>query len=118
MVLKILAKIGINAFALWVAHKLVGDVVLRIAEEPLFALLGLAGAGLALWLANELIKPLLKVLTFPLILVTFGLFNIVINILVLWGVDAILPQLTISGLVPLIWTTLIISIVNGLLFFV
>lgn len=119
MLIKIAIKIGINAFAVYIASVILDGVNLGI--EGTFSLqdIGiLALVGFALWLGNEIIKPLIKVLTFPLILVTFGLFNIIINILILWGVDIFLTQLEIVGFIPLIITTLIVSVINSLMFFI
>lgn len=119
MLIKIAIKIAINAFAVYIASVILDGVNLGI--EGTFSLqdIGiLALIGFALWLGNEIIKPLIKVLTFPLILVTFGLFNIIINILILWGVDIFLTQLEIVGFIPLIITTLIVSVINSLMFFI
>jgi putative membrane protein len=43
-----------------------------------------AAMAVILGLVNALIRPILKVLSFPLIIVTLGLFTLVINALMLW----------------------------------
>lgn len=66
--------------------------------------------GLILGLINFFIKPILKAITLPLRILTFGLISLVINMLLVWIVaDILFPgEIEISGLVPLFWTTIII----------
>ncbi len=45
-----------------------------------------------LTLVNLFIKPIIKLLTFPINIFTFGIFNLVINFGILYGVAAIIPQ--------------------------
>ena len=96
---------------LFLAVKFVPGV--ELVEETKFLLL----AGCILGLINSFIKPLLKVITLPLKILTFGLFGLVLNMLIIWTIDILFPELVISGIVPLFWTTLIcwgISFVLGL----
>lgn len=64
--------------------------------------------GGVLGLVNFFIKPILKIITLPLRVLTFGLFSLVINMLMVWLVDILFPELTILGLIPLFWTTIIV----------
>ena len=66
-------KIIVSGVALWAAdYFLAGFAVTG-------GLWGYAAAGLALGALNTFVRPLLKILTFPLILITFGLFSAIIN---------------------------------------
>ena len=65
-------------------------------------------AGAILGIINFFIKPILKVITLPLRILTFGLFGLVINMLMVWLVKIIFPELIIPGLIPLFWTSLIV----------
>lgn len=65
-------------------------------------------AGSVLGLINFFIKPVLKMITLPLRILTFGLFSLVINMLMVWLVDIIFPELIIPGIIPLFWTSLIV----------
>ncbi len=78
-----LLKIVINAAALWVAVLLLDG--LNFDGSPL-ALLGIA---LVLGLANVIVKPILSVLSLPLVVLTLGLFLLVVNAIVLAIVIAI-----------------------------
>ncbi len=95
-----------NAIALYVAFYLVpGFVVSGSWEQYLIA-------GLVLALLNLIVRPILKLISFPLILLTLGLFTFVINALILWMLDYLVSFVSIQSLLALIGATIIISIVN------
>ena len=65
-------------------------------------------AGIVLGLVNFFIKPLLKIITIPLRVITFGLFGLVINTAIIWFIDILFPELIITGLLGLFYTGLLI----------
>ena len=69
-------------------------------------------AGLLLGLFNLFIKPIIKVLSLPINILTLGLFNIVINAGMLWIVDLILSGLEVEGFWAYVWSSLVISIIS------
>lgn len=69
-------------------------------------------AGLLLGLFNLLVKPIIKILSLPINILTLGLFNIVINAGMLWMVDLILKGLRVEGFWGYIWSSLVISIIS------
>lgn len=69
-------------------------------------------AGLILGLLNLLIKPIIKILSLPINILTLGLFNIVINAGILWLVDIVIGGLKIEGFWGYIWSSLVISIIS------
>jgi len=71
--------------------------------------------GIVLGLVNFFIKPIFKIVTLPLRILTFGLFSFVINMLMIWLVDIFFPELVISGIVPLFWLTIIVWVLSFLL---
>ena len=71
--------------------------------------------GLILAVANLIVKPILKLISTPLILLTFGLFLIIINAIILFGVDWFVDSLTITGIWGYVWATLIISLLNAII---
>lgn len=71
-----------------------------------------AMAGIMLGLLNMIIKPIVKFISFPVIILTLGLFIIVINALLLWLVDYIFDFIAISDVMSLVWATIVIAIVN------
>ena len=72
----------------------------------------LAMAGAFLGLINFFIKPILKTITLPLRFLTFGLFSLIINMALIWFVDVVFPELTVAGIIPLFWTTVIVWLIG------
>ena len=106
MVQRLLIKILVCALALW-------------AADYLLAGFGVAGgitgyliAGMVLGLLNLLVRPILKLITAPLIMLTLGLFTVVINAVLLWLAAYLTGLIVIVGLAPLLLATLIISAVH------
>jgi len=98
----------INAVALAVAAYVVPMVVpegIVIAGEP--AWLSVAIAALIFGLVNALIRPLLKLVTCPLILLTLGLFTLIINGLMLWLTSWIGQQFDVGFVVNGFWAALL-----------
>jgi len=61
---------------------------------------------------NIFIRPILKLVLGPVIILTLGLGIFLVNILTLYLLDVILVNINIVGLKPLVYATLIISLVN------
>jgi len=70
--------------------------------------------ALVLSFANVLVKPLLIVFTIPLTIVTFGLFLLVINALVIMLVDSLVPGFSVDGFWWALLFSLILSVFNSL----
>ena len=75
----------------------------------------LAVAGFLIALLNLAIAPILKILSLPLRILTLNLFSLVIDMSMVWLADALVPELRIHGLLPLLVTTLIIMAFNSIL---
>ncbi|MCB1032309.1 MAG: phage holin family protein, partial [Acidobacteria bacterium] len=88
-------RIVLNGVALVVAAHLVPGIYYR-PEGFLYVLL----AGLVIGAINLLVKPIAVVLSLPLIVLTLGLFYLVVNGLMLQLAAWILPQLTVNGCFP------------------
>ena len=76
-------------------------------------------AALVLGLANSLVRPVLVLLTLPVTLLTLGLFLLVINGLLFWGVGSILDGFSVGGFWPGVIGAVLYSVIswvlNGLL---
>ena len=106
-------QIIVGILGLYLAILLIPGVAISGGEEltpPGVKSLFLAGAVLGL--INSFIKPIVKVITFPLRLLTFGLFGLVINMAMVWIVDIIFPELVIANLSAIFWTSLIIWLLS------
>ena len=93
--------LGLYLAQLWVS----GFVVVGGWKEYLIA-------GLALGVLNLIVRPILKIFTFPLVVVSLGLFLIVINAIILWFVAQLTGYIVIDNYVALLWATLVIAAVN------
>ena len=69
-------------------------------------------AGAVIGIINGVVKPILKLLSLPLIIFTAGLFGLFLNIGLVWVTDLLLDGLTIHGFLPLLATTVILAIVH------
>lgn len=107
--LRLIGQFILNGLGLLAASAFIPGVELTISLE------NIALIAAALTLVNLVLKPLLKLILTPFVIVTLGLFLIVINMGLLWLVDWIFNGLTFTTLVSLFWTTLGLTILNFLL---
>jgi len=103
---KIVIKILVNIAALWVADWALAGFAVGQGWK------GYVLAGAVLGLLNLLAKPILKLIAMPLIILTLGLFTLVINGLLLGVTGYIFDFVTFSGIMPFVWTTLIVTAAN------
>ena len=96
---------AINAAALWAANALWGSV--RIHGWAAY-LIGSAVLGIA----NTIIKPVLAVLTLPLIVVTLGFFYLAINIAMVALAEWIAPNFSIDGFWTYVGVVFVVWAVN------
>lgn len=75
-------------------------------------ILQLLAAGAILGALNFFLKPILKIILLPLRILTLGFFTFIINIAILSGVDQYLETLIIHGITPLLWGTILISVLS------
>ena len=110
-VVKTIANAGALAVAVWLLDKitLTGDSTGKKAGTLIIV-------ALIFGLVNFLVKPIVKVLTFPLFILTLGLITLVVNALMLLLSSWLADKLDLSFHVDGFWTAvlggLIISIVS------
>src|ERR671934_1441053 len=107
LVLRLLVAWAINAGALWVANALWDGV--RIHGWAAY-LIGSAVLGIA----NTVIKPVLALITLPLIIVTLGFFYLLINIAMVALAEWIAPNFSIDGFWAYVGTVVVVWAVNWL----
>ena len=66
----------------------------------------------ALTLINLLLRPIVKLMFLPVIILTLGLGSFIVNAFMLYFLDFILPAVTIGGFTALLLTTFILSLSN------
>ena len=69
-------------------------------------------AAIVIGLVNSTIGALLKIVTFPLTIITFGIFWLLINALMLKLAAVFVPGFEVHGLWPAFWGGLILSVLN------
>src|SRR5579863_9419505 len=99
------------------AHWILSALCLLLVARfvPGFYVRGLGTALIAavvIGLVNGTIGMLLKIVTFPLTIVTFGLFWLLINALMLKFAAIFVPGFEVRGLWPAFWGGLILSLLN------
>jgi putative membrane protein len=103
----------VNAAALWVATRVVPGVTYSGDWMPFL------GVALIFGVVNAFIRPIAKLLTFPLIIVTLGLFSFVVNGLMLWLTSALSGQLAlgfhVSGFWAAFFGALVVSLISTIL---
>jgi len=92
------------------------QIVPGIAAENF---LGLLAASLLLGIFNAFLRPIMLILTLPLLLITLGLFTFVVNAVLLLLVDKLVKGFSVNGFWAAFWGGVVISIVsfiaNGLI---
>src|SRR3954453_13045119 len=102
---RIAIAIGVNALALWVANAIWDSVSLHGFWAYFIG-------ALVLRIANAILKPILAILTLPLIIFTLGLFSLLINIGLVALAEWIAPNFSIDGFWTYVGVVVLIWIVN------
>lgn len=109
----LLIQLLVNAAALWVATRIVTGVTYSGTVPPFL------GVALVFGIVNSLIGRILKFVTLPIIILTFGIFALVVNGLMLWLTSAVSGSLGlgfhVTGFAAAFWGALVVSIVSTLL---
>lgn len=103
-----------TSFGIWLAVSLLGGV------EPghLPTVWTYIGAGLAFSVVNSFLKPIITILSLPAIVLTLGLFMLVVNGLMVWIAFLLVPSLNMSfwqAILAGILLSIINYVISGLL---
>lgn len=104
-----LIRWALNSLGLWVAVRLLGSGYDNVDVTAGFW--GFALAGLIFSIVNSLFKPLLVIVSLPAILLTLGLFSIVVNGILVYISLAVSPGIAMSFGNSII-TGIILSLIN------
>lgn len=104
--IRALAQIALNGLGVVLAANLVPGI--HYSGDILYLLV----TGLVIGALNLLVKPLVTLLSLPLIVLTLGLFFLVINGLMLYAAAALLSGLEIDGCLPAILGALVLGLFN------
>jgi len=99
----------VNVAAIWVASIFVDGIDY---SEDYWVLIV---TGLVFGLVNFLVKPIVKLLALPVIVVTLGIALFFINLLMLYITSWIVPGFEIDSFMSGIWATAIVTVINWVL---
>lgn len=100
--IRFILRILIAAAGLWLSDRLITGVVVQGVTTLLLA-------GLLLGVVNAIVRPIVTVLTFPLTMITLGLFLLVVNAAMIGLVSLIVPGMQVHGL----WAGVQAAVVTG-----
>lgn len=98
----------VNALSLFVVSYLLEGISFDNISSLLIA-------TVIIGLINTFLRPIIKLISLPITVITFGLFSIVINILLFYLAVAITPGFYIDGLVTAALASILLSIVSWLI---
>ena len=104
-----------SLFWSFVANAIVLAILVAFPDITIGSAGDLVEAAVVFGLLNTIVKPLLKLITLPLAVITLRLIWFFISALMLKLTDWIIPSFNIHGFVTLLWATLVIWGVNLLL---
>lgn len=107
--LNLLLRWGVNSLGLWIAASLIGSV--SFEQQRLSVVLV---AGLILAIINAIIRPIVIILSLPAIVLSLGLFIVIVNGLMVYLLSKLYGQLNIESFGAAIVTGLVIGLVNFL----
>jgi putative membrane protein len=103
-----LIRAAVAALGLWIATKIVPGVHVASLTTLIFA-------AVVLGIINAIIRPILVFLTFPITIVTLGLFLLVINGLMIELMAVFIRGFTVHGLWHAILVALVVAITSWLI---
>ncbi len=103
-----LIRVFANAVGFWVAAEWIDGVQMHLDFGSVLLISVVFG------IVNAIIKPVVQFLALPLLVLTVGLFSLVINALMLLLTDALLDALTITTFWDAVLAGIVITVVGGL----
>lgn len=106
--MKLLIRLAVNVFALFVVEYLVPGFVLSDYRAAI-------AAAIVIGVINTFIKPLVQLIALPLSIFTLGIVALVINVLFLWGAAYIVPGFEIDTFTTALIASVVLSLVSWFL---
>ncbi|MBX9243896.1 phage holin family protein [Actinotalea ferrariae] len=114
-----LLRVIVNAAAIWLATQVLAGLDVVGGDDTTTTVLVLLGVGLVFGLVNAVVKPIVKLISFPIYILTLGLFTLVVNALMLmltgWLSELTDYGLRIDNFGTAVLGALIISVISFLL---
>ena len=106
--MKLLVRLLINAVAVLICAYFIPGVTVDGFVSALWVAVALA-------ILNTFLKPILMLISFPINLITFGLFTIIVNTIIILLADYLVPGLTIETFWLAVLFGIVLTIVSGIL---
>ncbi len=104
---KLVLGLIVNGISLFLISQLFSGIEIRLDSLLLLTVV--------FYLLNAIIRPILKILSFPITILTLGLFSFVINGLMLWFAFKMVDGAYIKGFWTCVWASIVISVLNSFL---
>jgi putative membrane protein len=106
MLLRFVVRWALNAVALYVAAWLISGIT--YGDDGWTLVL----AAAVFTLVNMWLRPIVRLLSLPLIILTLGLFLFIVNVLMLYVTDWIVPDFEIASFGAGVLAAIVVSVVN------
>ena len=97
-----------NSIALWLAQRFVSGFYVTGGLKYYII------AGTLLGVLNLIVRPILRLISLPLMILTLGMFNLIISALLIWLVAHFTGYIVISNIHALLLATLVFAVVNSI----
>lgn len=108
MIGRLIATLVVNVVAIWVAAAIFDGI--RYDD-----LATLAVTGVVLGIVNLLVRPIVTLLTLPFVVITLGLWLIVVNAIMLMLTSWLVDGFSVDGFWTALWAAIVIGLVNWIL---
>lgn len=105
----LIIRILISAVAVYVASQFIPGI--QVSGGVVTYLI----VAVVLGFLNAFIKPILTILTIPITVITLGLFLLVLNVLMVYLADYLIPNFHVTGFIAALLFSLVVSIVTSLI---
>ncbi len=108
MIFALLVSFLINALSLWIVTFVVPGININSNQS-------LVLAAISIGIVNALIRPIVQLIALPLSIITFGVFALIVNGLMLMLAAWFVPGFTVTGFLPAVVGAIILSLVSAVL---
>ncbi len=116
--MKFLLKVVINAVAIWLATLVLDGLEVVGGDETAQRVLVFLGVALVFGVVNAIVKPVVKLFSLPLYILTLGLFTLVVNAAMLLLVGWLSEQTDYGLRIDSFWTALVGGLIISVASFV
>lgn len=106
--MKLISRLLINIIALLVVSYIVPGFIIKDLKTAVIA-------AVVIGLINTFVKPILKLITLPLTILTLGIFSIILNVLMLMLAASLTPGFHIDGFITALIASIVLSLVSSFL---